>query len=185
MEYEVVRSRRKTAGIEVTGEGRVILRVPLWLSDEDIKEIVDDREDVIIEYLRRQKKRSEMLDEVETLSDGDIAELKSRAGAFIPPRAQLMAEKMGLSFNRVSIKVMRSRWGSCSSKKNLNFNALIMLMPKEIIDYVIVHELCHLKEMNHSERFWKLVGEQIPDYREKRKWLRTNGDIYMKMGNML
>ncbi|MBU0727650.1 M48 family metallopeptidase, partial [Patescibacteria group bacterium] len=67
-----------------------------------------------------------------------------------------------------------SRWGSCSDRKNLNFNWKLIMAPIEIIDYVVVHEMCHLKQMNHSSKFWNLVAEKMPDYKELRKWLKDN-----------
>jgi predicted metal-dependent hydrolase len=88
---------------------------------------------------------------------------------------------MGVDYESISIKFQSTRFGSCSSKKNLNFNALIALMPREILDYVIVHELSHLKEMNHSPDFWKEVQTVIPTYKESRKWLKENGLKYMQL----
>lgn len=75
-------------------------------------------------------------------------------------------------FNRIAIKNHRSRWGSCSKKKNLNFNYRIVFLPDNLVEYIVVHELCHLKEMNHSRRFWDLVGKFVPDYRQKRSILK-------------
>ena len=83
---------------------------------------------------------------------------------------------MGVSYNRIAIKAQRSRWGSCSTKKNLNFNCLLMLCPEEIQDYVVVHELSHLQEMNHSPAFWAEVGKILPDYKKRRRWLRSQGE---------
>lgn len=78
----------------------------------------------------------------------------------------------GFSYHRVSIKDMKTRWGSCSSKMNLNFHYRLLFLPVELLDYVVVHELCHLKEMNHSRAFWKLVGEHISNYQYKRQELK-------------
>ena len=88
---------------------------------------------------------------------------------------------MGVDYNRISMKFQKTRFGSCSTKKNLNFNALVALMPSEILDYVIVHELSHLKEMNHSKQFWREVARVMPDYKSKRKWLKENGTKYMML----
>jgi predicted metal-dependent hydrolase len=83
---------------------------------------------------------------------------------------------MGVEYGRITIRMQKSRWGSCSGKGNLNFNCLLMRTPDEIIDYVVVHELCHLKEMNHSPRFWAEVEKIFPDYKERRKWLKDHGN---------
>ena len=99
---------------------------------------------------------------------------------YIPQRTAYYAPLVKVSYGRITIRNQKSRWGSCSSKGNLNFNCLLMLMPPEVIDYVVVHELCHRLEMNHSERFWKEVERVLPDYKLRKKWLRENGDRIMR-----
>ena len=87
---------------------------------------------------------------------------------------------MNLQYGRITIRNQKTRWGSCSGKGNLNFNCLLMLAPDEIVDYVVVHELCHLIEMNHSKAFWAQVENVLPDYRERRKWLKDHGNEIMR-----
>jgi len=99
---------------------------------------------------------------------------KRKAEEVIHDRLQFFNEHYGLKYNRVTFRNQKTRWGSCSSAKNLNFNWRLIMAPIEVIDYVIVHELCHLRYMNHSAAFWNLVGEQIPQYKALRKWLREN-----------
>ncbi len=89
-------------------------------------------------------------------------------------RVKEWSSVMHLKPNEIRVKLMRSRWGSCSSKENLNFSLNLVLLPKEIVDYIIVHELAHLKEMNHSKQFWKIVEKYYPSYVESRKWLKNN-----------
>lgn len=96
-------------------------------------------------------------------------------------RVAYFAEQMQLSYGRITLKEQKTCWGSCSSKRNLNFNWKLLLMPPEIMDYVIVHELSHLREMNHSKKFWSIVEEVLPDYKGRRKWLKENGSIYTRM----
>ena len=98
-----------------------------------------------------------------------------QAAATLPERVRFFAQQMGLSYGRITIRSQRTRWGSCSAKGNLNFNCLLMLMPQEVRDYVVLHELCHRKEMNHSTAFWAEVEAVCPDYRVHRKWLKDNG----------
>ena len=81
---------------------------------------------------------------------------------------------VGVTYGRITIRNQRSRWGSCSGKGNLNFNCLLMLTPDHVIDYVVVHELCHRLEMNHSPAFWAQVERVLPDYRKSREWLREH-----------
>ena len=88
---------------------------------------------------------------------------------------------MGVDYGQITIRSQKTRWGSCSSKGNLNFNCLLLLAPPEVLDYVVVHELCHRKEMNHSPRFWAEVARVMPDYKVRRKWLKDNGNGLMQL----
>jgi predicted metal-dependent hydrolase len=99
---------------------------------------------------------------------------KQKASEVIHDRLQFFNEYYGLKFKRVTFRNQKTRWGSCSSAKNLNFNWRLIMAPIEIIDYVTVHELCHLKYMNHSAAYWKLVAEMIPNHKIRRKWLKDN-----------
>ncbi len=99
---------------------------------------------------------------------------KKKAGEVIHDRLQFFNEHYNLKYNRVTFRNQKTRWGSCSSAKNLNFNYRLMMAPIEIIDYVVVHEMCHLKYMNHSAAFWQLVAEEMPEYKEMKKWLKDN-----------
>lgn len=98
----------------------------------------------------------------------------SRARAYLTDRAEFWSAQLGVSFNDLRIKNTRTRWGSCSSKKNLNFNWRIMLAPREVVDYLVIHEVCHLKQMDHSPKFWKLVERLDPDFKVHKKWLREH-----------
>ena len=97
---------------------------------------------------------------------------KERARAFIKARARHFAGLYGLRYNKISIRNQKTRWGSCSKKGNLNFHYKLALVPLDLADYVIAHEICHLAEFNHSKKFWNLVSQAIPDYRALRKALQ-------------
>jgi predicted metal-dependent hydrolase len=99
---------------------------------------------------------------------------KQRAIEIIPVRAHKISKEMGLKYNRLGITSAKGRWGSCNSRKNINFSWRLMMAAPKVIDYVIIHELAHLKEMNHSAAFWKIVQQFMPDYKECRKWLKDN-----------
>ena len=86
---------------------------------------------------------------------------------------------MGVRYGRLAVRSQRSKWGSCSGKGNLNFNCLLLLAPDEVLDYVVVHELCHRREMNHSPRFWAEVERVLPDFKNARRWLKQNGASLM------
>ena len=96
--------------------------------------------------------------------------------AFFHERASHWAPQLGVTFGRVSVKDQKSLWGSCSRAGNLNFSWRLRLAPAEVLDYVVVHELAHRLEMNHSRRFWAVVEKICPDYKVHRKWLRKNGE---------
>ncbi len=99
--------------------------------------------------------------------------LKKRAKEYLPERIDLLSKKIGIVFNKIGIRGQKTRWGSCSSKGKLSFNFKLMKFRSEVIDYVIIHELCHLKEMNHSKKFWNLVEKFCPDYKRLRKELKS------------
>ena len=109
------------------------------------------------------------------LTEAEIKQLANKALEYIPARVAYFAPIVGVDYGRITIRNQRTRWGSCSSKGNLNFNCLLILTPPEVIDYVVVHELCHRREMNHSTRFWNEVEKVLPDYKVAKKWLKENG----------
>jgi predicted metal-dependent hydrolase len=101
--------------------------------------------------------------------------LKNSAEKYIVPRTHQLAKKMSISFGKITLKQQKTRWGSCSSEGNLNFNWRLVHAPTKIIDYVIIHELAHRIHMNHSAAFWNLVAQYDPSHREHRGWLKRNG----------
>ena len=102
---------------------------------------------------------------------------KKQAHIQIPKRVRHYANIVGEPFSRIFIKNQKSRWGSCSSARNLNFNWRLMMAPLTVLDYVVVHEISHLKQMNHSKEFWAEVEKVLPDYQEQKKWLDENGRL--------
>jgi hypothetical protein len=109
---------------------------------------------------------------------------RERAKGIIVARAAHWAGRLGLAYNRLSVKDQRTLWGSCSRKGNLNFSWRLAAAPVEVMDYVIVHELCHLREMNHSKKFWAHVGAACPDYKAHRRWLRDNAGALMAAASL-
>jgi predicted metal-dependent hydrolase len=100
---------------------------------------------------------------------------KKEARRVISDVVSFYAKKLGLKYKRISIRDQQTRWGSCSSEGNLNFSYRLVMAPLKVIDYVVVHELCHLTEMNHSKRFWSLVASVLPDFEKQKKWLNDHG----------
>lgn len=180
-EIELIRSKRKTISIEITSDARIVVRAPLRVSVRDINRFIGEKADWIDKHLKKvQDRQKELLNNPpKELTSQEIKLLVTKAKRIIPVKVRDYARLMGVDYGRITIRMQKSRWGSCSSKGNLNFNCLLMRTPDEIVDYVVVHELCHLKEMNHSPRFWAEVEKVLPDYKERRKWLKDHGNEIM------
>lgn len=174
-DIEIVRSDRTTLQLQVKRDGRIIVRAPRRASDRDIRRFVEERSDWIERTLAKVKRAWESMGDTSPLTYEDIRELADRALEYIPQRVAYFAPLVGVEYGGITIRNQKTRWGSCSGKKNLNFNCLLMLTPEKVIDYVVVHELCHILEMNHSPRFWAEVERVLPDYKAHRKWLKQNG----------
>lgn len=182
MNVKIIRSNRKTLAIQINPDLSVTVRAPMYAPQSDIERILREKEGWIqkhIEKIREQEaKRKETQGEFvesEYLTNEEIKKLADKALQHIPKRVSYYAKQIGVTYGKITIRNQKTRWGSCSSKGNLNFNCLLMLTPSEVIDYVVVHELCHRKEMNHSVAFWAEVEKVIPNYKEQVKWLKENG----------
>lgn len=181
MEFTVIRSNRTSIAIQVNTDMTVTVRAPWRASDIEIKRIVQEKEAWIQKHLMNMQERKAQYEAagIHQLTGNDIQKLAQKAMEYIPERVAYFSKIIGVSYGRITIRNQKTRWGSCSSKGNLNFNCLLMLAPKEIIDYVVVHELCHRKEMNHSKAFWAEVEKILPDYKESVKWLKNEGSMLM------
>lgn len=113
-------------------------------------------------------------------TEDEVKNIKRKARKIIPERVGYWAEKIGVTYGRIAIRLQSSRWGSCAANGNLNFNCLLVLMPSEVLDSVVVHELCHRRHMNHSKEFYAEIDRVFPDYRRWNKWLKDNGGVYLK-----
>ena len=174
----IVRSSRRTLSLQIRPDGSLLVRAPLRMPEREIREFLRGKSDWIERNLAKVEKANRVGEEA-PLSAEDIHDLADRALREIPPRVREFARRMGVSYGRITIRNQRSRWGSCSSEGNLNFNCLLMLSPPEVLDYVIVHELAHRKQMNHSAAFWEEVAAVLPDYRKQVKWLKEQGPQLM------
>lgn len=171
LSYQIIRSDRKTIAIQIMPDGSIIVRCPKRMRLEEVRRFVESKSDWIERHL-------EARDSVkpEKLTDQEVKMLREKTRQLVTERVEHYAPIIGVRYGQISIRMQRTRWGSCSSKGNLNFNCLLALVPSEVLDYVVVHELCHLKELNHSERFWSEVSNVLPDYKVQKKWLKDNGN---------
>lgn len=178
MDYQLIKSKRKTISVEIKNGG-IVVRAPNRMPKRDIEAFVKNHEDWIRKHLAQANEQQKRLETVEKLTEEEIAELYAQAKAYLPGRVRYYADLLGVSCGRITIRCQKTRWGSCSAKKNLNFNCLLMLAPPEVIDSVVVHEVCHLREMNHSQRFYALLLQLYPDYHRWNRWLKENGKTLM------
>ena len=143
--------------------------MPLRTSERAIRALLDQHEGWLARQLARTREPQLTLERV-TEREG-----RARARVLVHELAAFEAQRLGVAFQRIAIRDQRTRWGSCSSRGTLSFNWRLVLAPLAVAEYVVVHELCHLREPNHSPRFWQLVAAARPGYREQRRWLADHG----------
>ncbi len=169
--YKLRRSKRaKNISLSVYSDSRVILTIPWWVPVFVGKKFLESKRQWVIDKLRV---KGEELKTRKRSTRKDYLKNKEKARKFIKSRIEYLNQCYGFEYKRISIRDTRTRWGSCSAKGNLNFSYKLLFLPKELADYVIVHELCHLKEMNHSKKFWDLVERMAPDHKQIRKKIRS------------
>jgi len=164
IEYTVRKHRQaKRLKLAISCDGNCVVTLPWRMGFVSADDFIRKNAEWVLEKMKAMKKigRNSLFarhDQVEYLK------LKEHAREMVASRLEKYAEFYGFQYNAVAIRNQKTRWGSCSSKGNLNFNYKILLLPQRHADYIIVHELCHLKEFNHGKRFWNLVGQTIPEY---------------------
>ena len=177
-EYIIKKSRRTTISVQITPDQKLLVKAPAYTSIKEVEEFLREKRDWIIKQINRTKVTSQQAAQMGILSDKEIRKLKRDAKKIIPERVEYYAKLSGITYNRIFIRLQKSRWGSCSVEGNLNFNALLALMPLEVLDSVVVHELCHRRHMDHSNAFYDEVLKIFPDYKKWDKWLKENGAAY-------
>ena len=178
MEIEVIRSRRKTLSVEIR-DGHLLVRAPLRISNTEISRFLQEKQEWIDKHLAGAHVQEEAKKDIPLLTEVELRTLVQEAKRLIPDRVAYFARILGVSYGRITIRCQRTRWGSCSTRGNLNFNCLLMLAPRDVLDSVIVHELCHRKHMDHSAAFYQEVLRVLPDYKAQDKWLKSNGPLLM------
>ncbi len=180
MELEISRSDRRSFAIQIK-QNKLIVRAPRRASDEEINALLRKNQKWIEKHEAKAQERQKELESCRKLTEDELQDLYDKAREIIPERAAYYAPLVGVSYGRITIRSQRTKWGSCSAKGNLNFNCLLMLAPIEVLDSVVVHELCHRKQMNHSDRFYAEVLRVFPEYRKWHGWLKDNGDALTAM----
>ena len=185
IDYVVQYSRRKSLSIQVMENGKLLVKAPLGFNKTMIQSFLKEKETWIQNHITKQLEINKNAEKLGSFTKREIEEIKNKAKKIIPLRVEYYARLWGFTYNKVFIKLQKTRWGSCSTAKNLNFNCLLVLMPAAVLDSVVVHELCHLRHMNHSKSFYNEVYKIFPDYDKCDKWLKANGKIYLKRAEKL
>lgn len=172
--FTLKRSKRaRRMRLAVYCDGAITITAPIGIQQSIIERFIKEKSEWLfskIEFFCQFKG-----EKITSNSPEDYIELKSDALSLATQKVEYYNKVYKFKYNAIHIKNQKTRWGSCSKKGNLNFNYKIILLPESVADYIIVHELCHLKEFNHSQKYWKLVSKAIPDYRKIREDLKRSG----------
>lgn len=168
-DFTIIRSRRRTMALQITREGRVVVRAPLLLPEADIYRFVAGHEEWISRGLQKQAERASARRE---LSPEEINDLRQRARQELPPLVEKWAAVMGTAPTGVKITGARTRWGSCSGRNSLCFSLYLMQYPRELVEAVVVHELAHIRQKNHGPAFYQEVERWMPDYQQRAQRLK-------------
>lgn len=172
-QVKVIRSGRRTLCLEVLPDCTVLVRAPYRMKEKEIECFLAEKKGWIDKHLTLAERTARS--SPAPITPQQIAELRNEALRYIPERVRYYAALLGVSYGKITIRCQKTKWGSCSAKGNLNFNCLLMRLPAFVIDSVVVHELCHRLEMNHSAAFYREVRRVFPAYEEARKLLREEG----------
>jgi hypothetical protein len=175
--YTMRKSRRaKRIRLTVYCDGRVVVTGPFGIGQSMVEKFLADKKQWVLDKIQFFKSVENKV--TRTFSRQDYVENKDKVLSLVNERVIFYNQVYGFSFNKIFIKNQKTRWGSCSQKRNLNLNYKIAFLSPVLRDYIIVHEMCHLQEFNHSHKFWSLVARVFPDYMEIRKGLRNQGLFY-------
>jgi len=171
--YVVKRSKRKSISLEVTSSYSVLVRAPKSMSDYRIRTFIENHEKWVLKRLSEKRKQEDELRRY-SFSKDEIVEYKSVVEKRIIERVGVRSKELVVKYNKVRISNAKKRWGSCSGKRTISINWRLVFAPQKTLDYVVVHELLHLKHMNHSKKYWKAVEKVIPKYKKHKKWLKDH-----------
>lgn len=171
MDYRLVRTKRSTMAIYIRPNGVVEVRAPIRAKKEDIEAFVASKADWIQKNITKMEEIRASAEEI-VIKESELPYYKGQLACLLQERCAYFAARMGVEYGKIKINKARTRWGSCNSKGDLNFSIALVLLPGSLVDYVVVHELAHRKEMNHLEKFWKVVEKEMPDWKDRKKRLR-------------
>lgn len=188
---DVVFSKRKSISIQIKEDLSIQVRAPLQAKPKQVELFIEQHKAWIYKKwtVLYENTISKELRQLTAEEEKHVATLgrkfRKAAKDYIPYRVEYFHKFTGGHYTSITIRDQKSRWGSCSSRGTLSFNYRLMMAPPKVLDYVVVHELCHLTHMNHSPAFWEMVGDILPDYKESQKWLKEHGaeltpEAYMK-----
>jgi predicted metal-dependent hydrolase len=175
-QVQIVYSKRRTIVLQVKA-GHVFLKAPVRTPTKYLEDLISKKQHWIMAKLELSQKTTQT--KQKNLDPIVVSQYKAELIEYLNFKLSIFATQIGVTFNKFTVKKIHSRWGSCSVRGNLNFSLYLWNTPSFVIDYVIVHELCHLKHMNHSKAFWDLVGANYPQYQLAQSWLKTNGKSVM------
>lgn len=170
--YNIVRTKRRTIGIVIDQSGDIEIRIPGWVTVGEVERFVEEKKSWIIKTRKKMASRNKVRRaDWDQLKDNYGIWMNGRGGELFKKKVDDWAEIIGVTYNRLSLRDVSSRWGSCTSKGNIMFSWKVFAMPERVVDYLIVHELVHRKYMNHSTQFWEEVGRYVPEYKKIKKEL--------------
>ncbi len=169
MDYKIIYSKRKTVSLKITDEGLVV-HSPFGVPRAQLDGIVEKH----AEWIKRTEERTARERSFwDSMSDGQIKELRELARDVLTKKTEYYSNLMGLRYGKITITSAKCRFGSCSSRGDISYSYRLIVYPERAVDYVVVHELCHLVYMNHSKDFYALLGKILPDYKERQKLLKN------------
>lgn len=175
VQMTITRSFRKTVGLKIRSSRDVVLKFPMYCQDSDVDEFLKKKKNWIDYYIYKAGVREQETEDLPKLTYGELEKLFKDTSALLRPLLDEYIPMLRVTVRKVTVRAQRTRWGSCSSRGNLNFNCLLALTPDYVQRYIVVHELCHLLNMNHSPAFWAGVATIMPDYETAEDWIKEEG----------
>ena len=177
---EIIRSKRKTIALQIKEDGRLVVRAPLRYPERDIIAFIEKNRKWIDTHRAKVQQRNSELELLEPFSARELEDMAVRARSVIPERVRYYSAMLGVTYGKVTIRRQKTKWGSCNAKGDLSFNCLLTAAPPEVLDSVVVHELCHRLHMDHSKAFYAAVYGVFPEYGIWDRWLRDNGPLLIR-----